>query len=245
VDEENATLEGALSVRAALDSGSREIHEIRVSSDSPALERIVDIAGRRGIPVRKVSDVDAAGRTHGGIVASVGPRRLVSLADLRLPERPFVAMLDGVEDPYNFGQAVRSLYAAGAHALVVRRRNWMSAAATVARASAGATERITTAVVEDPAEAVQTLRERGLAFACAHRRDATPVSEADLTGSIFLVIGGERRGISRTLARSADLRLVIRYGRRFDPALDTTSATAVIAFEVARQRGLAETAREE
>lgn len=238
-------MEGALSVRAALDSGSREIREIRVSSTAPAVERIVDIAGRRAIPVRRVSEVDAAGRTHGGIVASVGPRRLLSLADLRLPERPFVAMLDGVEDPYNFGQAVRSLYAAGAHALVVRRRNWMSAAATVARASAGATERITTAVVDDPTEAVRDLRARGLAFACAHRRDATPLSEADLTVPIFLVIGGERRGIGRALAREADLRLVIRYGRRFDPALDTTSAAAVIAFEVARQRGLAESTRKE
>jgi 23S rRNA (guanosine2251-2'-O)-methyltransferase len=181
-------------------------------------------------------DLDAEGRTHGGIVATVGPRHFRTLDELALPESPFVAMLDGVEDPYNFGQAVRSLYAAGVHALVVRRRNWMSAAATVARASAGASERIATAVVDDPAEAVEALRKRGLAFACAHRRDATPLTEADLTGPLFVVIGGERRGISRTLARDADLRLVIPYGRRFDPALDTTSAAAVIAFEVARQR---------
>jgi 23S rRNA (guanosine2251-2'-O)-methyltransferase len=112
----------------------------------------------------------------------------------------------------------------------------MSAAATVARASAGASERITTVAVDDAAQAVAQLRERGLLFACAHRKDATPIAEARLTGSLFVVIGGERRGISRTLARDADLRLVIPYGRRFDPALDTTSAAAVIAFEVARQR---------
>jgi 23S rRNA (guanosine2251-2'-O)-methyltransferase len=240
VPDQTATLEGALSIRAALDAGSREITEIRVAADadSPAVERILQIAGRRDIPVHRVArdELAAAGTSHGGIVATVGPRRLVELTDLSLGERPFVAMLDGVEDPYNFGQAVRSLYAAGADALVVRRRNWMSAAATVARASAGASERMTTAVVDDPAQAVAALRERGLRFACAHRRDATPLANADLTGSLFVVIGGERRGISRTLARDADLRLVIPYGRRFDPALDTTSAAAVIAFEVARQR---------
>jgi len=238
--DENATLEGALSVRAALDAGSRDIAEIRVAvdADSPAVQRVAELAGRRGIAVRRVprDELDAEGRTHGGIVASVGPRHFLALGELVLPERPFVAMLDGVEDPYNFGQAVRSLYAAGVHGLVVRRRNWMSAAATVARASAGASERIQTAVVDDPAEAVATLRDRGLAFACAHRRDATPLTDADLTMPLFVVIGGERRGISRTLASDADLRLVIQYGRRFEPALDTTSATAVIAFEVARQR---------
>ncbi len=238
--DQTATLEGALSIRAALDSGSREITRIQVAADadSPAMERILQIARRRDIPVHRVArdDLDATGTSHGGIVATVGPRRMLELADLTLGERPFVAMLDGVEDPYNFGQAVRSLYAAGADALVVRRRNWMSAAATVARASAGASERMTTAVVDDPAQAVAALRERGLRFACAHRRDATPLARADLTGSLFVVIGGERRGISRTLARDADVRLVIPYGRRFDPALDTTSAAAVIAFEVARQR---------
>jgi 23S rRNA (guanosine2251-2'-O)-methyltransferase len=240
VTDQTATLEGALSIRAALDAGSREITRIQVAADadSPAVERILRIARRRDIPVHRMarSDLDATGSSHGGIVATVGPRRVLELADLTLGERPFVAMLDGVEDPYNFGQAVRSLYAAGADALVVRRRNWMSAAATVARASAGASERMTTAVVDDPAQAVAAMRERGLRFACAHRRDATPLASADLAGPLFVVIGGERRGISRTLARDADLRLVIPYGRRFDPALDTTSAAAVIAFEVARQR---------
>ena len=239
-DSTTATLEGALSVRAALDAGSREFAEIRVArdADSPAVERILRTAERAGIPVRRVSrdELDAVGHSHGGIVATVGPRRVLELDELRLGERPFVAMLDGVEDPYNFGQAVRSLYAAGADALVVRRRNWMSAAATVARASAGASERIITVVVDDPAQAVAALRERGLLFACAHRRDAVPLADADLARPLFVVIGGERRGISRTLARDADLRLVIPYGRRFDPALDTTSAAAVIAFEVARQR---------
>ncbi|HEX3813885.1 MAG TPA: TrmH family RNA methyltransferase [Mycobacteriales bacterium] len=238
--DEIATLEGALSVRAALDSRSRDIAEIRVAADggSAAIERILGIAERRRIAIRRVArdELDATGTSHGGIVATVGPRRLLELAELSLPQAPFVAMLDGVEDPYNFGQAVRSLYAAGADALVVRRRNWMSAAATVARASAGASERITTVAVDDAAQAVAQLRERGLLFACAHRKDATPIAEATLTGSLFVVIGGERRGISRTLARDADLRLVIPYGRRFDPALDTTSAAAVIAFEVARQR---------
>ena len=61
--------------------------------------------------------------------------RFVDLAQIaaNVPA-PFVAMLDGVEDPYNFGQAVRALYAAGAHGLILRPRNWLTAAGVVARA---------------------------------------------------------------------------------------------------------------
>jgi tRNA G18 (ribose-2'-O)-methylase SpoU len=41
-------------------------------------------------------------------------------------ETPLVVMLDGIEDPFNHGQAVRALYAAGVDGLVVR-RDWESA----------------------------------------------------------------------------------------------------------------------
>jgi 23S rRNA (guanosine2251-2'-O)-methyltransferase len=86
-------------------------------------------------------DARTGGQSHGGVVAEVGPRRFLPLADL-LPSTnvPFIVMLDGIEDPFNFGQAIRALYAAGADGLVVRPRNWLSAAGIVARASAGTAE---------------------------------------------------------------------------------------------------------
>lgn len=51
-------------------------------------------------------------------------------------------MLEGIEDPYNFDYALRSLYAAGADGIILSERNWMTAAGIVCRASAGASELI-------------------------------------------------------------------------------------------------------
>lgn len=51
-------------------------------------------------------------------------------------------MLDGVEDPFNFGAAIRAVYAAGVDGLVVPPRNWPSAAGVVARSSSGTSELI-------------------------------------------------------------------------------------------------------
>jgi len=240
---ELAVLEGFVSVRAALKARSRPIHAIMVRRDKwdRGIAWLEHAARDAGIPVERAEaaaiDAIAQGTTHGGVIARVGMRQFVPLGDLGADAgAPFVAMLDGVEDPFNFGQAVRALYAAGAHGLVVRPRNWLSAAGTVARASAGASEWMPTAVAETALDAAAHFRARGLTIACTAQQGAVSIYEADLSGPLFLVIGGERRGITRSFLDQADLLLEIPYGQAFDQSLGTTGATAVLAFEIMRQR---------
>ncbi len=241
--EEQGRLEGFISVRAALKAGSREITRIILRRDKwdRGIAWLEHQAAERGIPLERVTadEIDArvGGSTHGGVIAEVGPRRFVPLDDLgRDRPAPFVVMLDGVEDPFNFGQAIRALYAAGADGLVVRPRNWMSAAGVVARASAGASEWIPTAVAETVLEAASFFRARGLTVASAAKSGAVPLHTADLTGPLFLVIGGEKRGITRSFLEQADLLVEIPYGRAFDQSLGTTAAAAILGYEVMRQR---------
>jgi 23S rRNA (guanosine2251-2'-O)-methyltransferase len=241
--EETALLEGHISVEAALKSGSREVRRvmIRENKRDRATRWLERAARSAGIAVERVANEEieehAGGRTHGGIVAVVGPRRFVGLEELVAGRSdPWVAMVDGVEDPFNFGAAVRALYAAGADGLVVRPRNWMSAAGVVARSSAGASELISTAVAESAEEAAGFFRERGLTVACAATGErSVPIYEARLDVPLFLLVGGEKRGVTRSFRERADLLLRIPYGRPAH-ALGTASAAAVLAFEVLRQR---------
>ncbi len=241
---EQAHLEGFLSVQAALESRSREFQGLWLRRDKRdgQTRRLEQMASAQSVPVHRVAaeevEARAGGRTHGGVLALVGPRRFVSL-DLLLPPGGdgWVVMLDGVEDPFNFGQAVRSLHAAGAAGLVVRPRNWLSAAAVVARASAGASELMPTAVAETAQEAALFFGGRGARIACA--TDAPPsvsLHDADLTGPLFLLVGGEKRGVTRSFEAAADLRLRIPYARREAYSLGTAAAAAVLGFEIFRQR---------
>lgn len=167
----------------------------------------------------------------------VGPRRFLSVDELLdTPGPSFTVMIDGVEDPYNFGSAVRSLYAAGVDGLVVRPRNWLSAAGIVARASAGASELLPIAVAETASDAAAACSPRGLTIACASRENAVSIYEADLTQPLFLLIGGEQRGITRSFLRQADIRLHVPYARGSAAELGTAAVAAVIGFEVMRQR---------
>ncbi len=243
MSEEQAVLEGVISIEAALKAESRPLQKllIRTGVIERDVARLAREAERLQIPVERVpaDEIDrlANGKSHGGVIALVGGRRFVELEALVAEiTRPFIVMLDGVEDPFNFGQAVRAFYAAGADGLVLRPRNWMSAAGVVARASAGASEWMPTAIAETTQSAAETLRKHGLKIAVATKDRAESIYQADLSGALFLVVGGEKRGVTRSFADVADLRLSIPYGRRYAQSLGTTAAAAVLAFEIMRQR---------
>ena len=236
-------LEGHVSAEAALEAGVRPIHRIWATRPGDRRwGRLRALARERGVVIEQVEaeliDELASGRTHGGVIALVGARRDRSMAQLlaEVGEGSLVVMLDGIEDPFNYGQAVRALYAAGVDALVVR-RSWETALATVTRASGGATELMPTALTESATDAAVVARRQGLRVACAVAdEDAIELHEADLTGAIFLLVGGERRGVTRSFVEQADLRVRIGYGRERAPDLGTATASAIIGFEALRQR---------
>jgi len=77
----------------------------------------------------------------------------------------------------------------------------------VARASAGASELIPTAIAETTQAAADFFRSKGLRVAVAAKDRAESIYEADLSGPLFLVIGGEKRGVTRSFEDAADMRL--------------------------------------
>jgi 23S rRNA (guanosine2251-2'-O)-methyltransferase len=142
--------------------------------------------------------------------------------------------MEGIEDPYNFGYTIRSLYAAGVTGIVLSPRNWMSAAGVVARSSAGASELIPI-YTATPEDAVDQFKAAGYQILCAGIRDSVSIFEKDFPFPLLLVIGGEKRGISRKLLDKADQIVRIDYGRSFRGSLSAASAATVMAFELFRQ----------
>jgi 23S rRNA (guanosine2251-2'-O)-methyltransferase len=236
-------LEGHVSVEAALAAGVRPVHRVwAVRPGDRRLGRLRALARERNVLIEQVEpdliDALASGRTHGGVIALVGPRTDRTVAELlsEVGEGSFVVMLDGIEDPFNHGQAVRALYAAGVDGLIVR-RSWETAAATVCRASAGATELLPTARVASADEAAAACRLAGMRVAVAVADpDADDLFVSSLTGGLFLLIGGERRGVTRSFVEQADQRVRIGYGREDAPALGAAASAAIIGFEGLRQR---------
>ncbi len=190
------------------------------------------------IQLVRPDDLDAltSGTTHGGIVATCTDRTIPALTDSResIVQQGFYVLLEGIEDPYNFGYTVRSLYAAGADGIILPPRNWMGVAGLVARSSAGTSEKMPLYVAE-PAEVIPFFHARGYRAACAEIRDSVDLYEADLRRPLLLVIGGEKRGISRAVLNETDIRVRIGYGTDFRGSLSSAASAAVLGFEVLRQ----------
>ncbi len=237
-------LEGSIAVLAALEAGRREIEAVYVQQgkDIRALDRIERAARAKNIVIKQASETEirelAKGASHGGVIGLAGERKYQSLEELIAGQKePFVAMLDGVEDPFNYGQAIRALYAAGAHGLVVPERNWDTALSVVTRASAGASEYMPTTRVADAKEAIAFFKSRGLVIAATTKGpNSKSLYAVDLHRSLFMLIGGERRGLNASTLALCDELITIPYGRGFKADLDVTSSTAILAFEVMRQR---------
>ncbi len=178
---------------------------------------------------------DAIGNTHGGILARCGDRIFPALtAPDQLNENGFYVLLEGIEDPYNFGYALRSLYAAGIDGVILTPRNWMSAAGVVARASAGASELLPMLIAE-PEAAADIAKAARFSLVCADKDRSVSMYEADLRRPLLLVVGGEKRGISRALLSRADQIVRIDYARPFKAALSAASAATILGYEVMRQ----------
>ena len=234
--------EGALSVLAVLEHDSRPVEAIyllpRAKTDEKNILRLLTLAKKKKVPVRMADeayfDSVVTGHTHGGVIAAIGERRMLSPAEVFDRANGFAFLLCGVEDPFNFGCAVRSFWAAGAGGMILSPRNWLSAAGVVLRSSAGATEAIACGVYSDEEALCDLAKEKGYRIVCAAEKNAVELYEADLSKPVFLIVGGEKRGISRVFLDRADLSVRIPYGRRFRGSLTTSAAAAVCAFEVLR-----------
>jgi len=184
---------------------------------------------------RDYIDSIAVGTSHGGIIAECTERALPRLdADSEIVKNGFYVMLEGIEDPYNFGYALRTLYAAGVSGIILPERNWSSAAGVVCRASAGASE-LLPSFVSTALEACEIFKSKGYKIASAGIRDSVSVFDAELKYPVLLIVGGEKRGISSAVLEKSDVVVRIDYGREFNGSLSAASAASVLAYEIFRK----------
>ncbi|PWM43730.1 MAG: RNA methyltransferase [Clostridiales bacterium] len=236
--KEKIILEGSISVKAAIEGKNRKIFSVFADKNKKDkdIAYILRIAERDGAKIcrtdrEKISQM-TNGSSHGGVCAEVSQRSFVTPEELLNDENPFIILLEGIEDPYNFGDCIRSAYAAGATGLLIPERNWMSADAVVARASAGASERIKTTAAKDFLPIIYAAKQKGVNLVIAERKDAVSLHDTTLKKPLMLAIGGRLRGLSKPIFDAADLRVYIPYNNDFKNSLSASAACSVMSFAV-------------
>lgn len=250
--QDSLCFEGMTSIRAiiqGIDSGvnNRQIEKILFDTDkseknSKTIGYLRAVSQKYNFEVVESNSSEleeiTLGNSHGGIIAICKDRSIDILTEKHFSEQivknGFYAMIQGIEDPYNFGYALRSLYAVGCDGIILGERNWMSAAGVVCRSSAGASE-LFRIYKSDDIKAATLFKNHGYNIVCADERTDNILGKCDLRFPILLIVGGEKRGISRSLLDMADTLIKIPYGREFKASLSAASATTMFAYEIMRQ----------
>jgi len=177
---------------------------------------------------------------HQGVALVARPRPAGDLDQIlaRARERgepPLILVLDSLEDPQNFGTLLRSAEAVGAHGVIYPTRRSAPLSPAAIKASAGATEHLVLAAVEDLAGSLADLHGRGLRVVGADEDASLDYSEADLRGPLAVVVGSEGRGISASVRRRLDLTVRIPMRGKIE-SLNAAVAGSILLFAVAAQR---------
>jgi len=237
---------GRNSVSEVLKSG-RSINKVYIARGNVegSIREIIGIVKDRKIPLQEVerSFLDKlTGERHQGIVAEAAPYEYVEVEDIIESAKgkggvPLVLILAELEDPHNFGAILRSAEAVGVHGVIIPKRRGVQLNATVAKVSSGAAEYVPVARVANLVQTVERLKEFGLWVTGADMHGENTLWEANLSGPLALIIGGEGRGIPKLLKEKCDFLTQIPMKGKIS-SLNASVAASVMLFEVLRQRGI-------
>ena len=224
---------------------NRPIDKILVArgEKSGAVVGILAKARDRQIPVKEVDrtklDFLSGGQTHQGIVALAAAKDYSSVEDILAyaesrGEKPFLVILDELEDPHNLGAIIRTAEAAGAHGVIIPKRRNVALTWAVAKSAAGALEYMPVARVGNLAATIEELKKRGL-WVYSADMDGTPWHDVSFSGGVALVVGAEGSGVSRLVRDKSDFIVSLPMKGKIN-SLNASVAAGILMYEVSRQR---------
>jgi 23S rRNA (guanosine2251-2'-O)-methyltransferase len=231
---------GVNPVLEALRAG--RVRELRVGERSGSrFRQLIDLAGERGVRIRRVPSValdrDSRGGVHQGVIAVVDdvPGYDVEQLVRGANGPPLLVVLDGIEDPHNLGAILRTVDAAGADGVVVQHRRSATLGGAAAKASAGAVAHVRIAEVVNVARAVEQLKESGVWTVGLAAEGKMTYDSVDFTGPTAIVLGGEGAGLRRLVRERCDYLVSIPMLGHVE-SLNVSVAAAVTLYEAVRQR---------
>lgn len=236
-------VKGRNAVREALNSNVNIIKIMASkSSKDRVFEELISFANSKHVKVQFVDNrvLDSECDNHQGIIAITSDYEYSSVEEIlnvaRDKKEPnFILILDGVEDPHNFGSIIRVAECLGVHGIIISKNRACPVTDTVAKVSAGAIEHVKIAKVTNINTEIERLKKLGIwVYAC--ELGGEDLDKADLSGNIAIVMGSEGRGVSRLTRELCD-GIVTMDMRGKVNSLNVSVATGIVLYEAVRKRG--------
>ena len=185
--------------------------------------------------------LNSMAENHQGVVAVVPPFNYCDVDEIleiakSKNEDPFIIILDGIEDPHNFGSIIRTAETAGVHGIIIPKRRNVAVNSTVAKVSTGATAYVKIARVNNLNETIRKLKDSGLWVIGTDGDADTLYYNQDLKGPLAIIIGSEGFGMSKLVKENADILIKIPMKGQIT-SLNASVSAGIVIYEAVKQRG--------
>ena len=230
-------VEGAISVKAVIQNHKREVKRVFINKEKKTKDfnYIRKICKLNNIEILELNAEELStylqGKSHGGVGAEAETRRNDEFS------QGDIFYLDGIEDPFNLGYSMRTLYAFGVKNVLLSKRDYSYMEAQLLKSSAGAYDMLNIKVAEDPLKEIKEFKEKGYYLYGLYRgENSKDIFDVNFNDKALFMLGGEKRGISSELLELCDEYLYISYGSDFRNSLNACGALDVVATLLYRQR---------
>ncbi|XP_011809023.1 PREDICTED: rRNA methyltransferase 1, mitochondrial [Colobus angolensis palliatus] len=233
----------------ALQAARRSVARLLLQAGKAGLQgeraELLRMAEARDIPVlrprRQKLDTMCCYQVHQGVCMEVSPLRPRPWSEAGEaspgddPQQLWL-VLEGIQDPRNFGAVLRSAHFLGVDKIITSRRNSCPLTPVVSKASAGAMEVMDVFSTDDLTGFLQTKAQQGWLVAgtvgCSRTEDPQS-SKIPITSCLeflwdrptLLVLGNEGSGLSQEVQASCQLLLTILPRRQLPPGLESLNVS--------------------
>lgn len=235
-------------IQEALTSFHLRIEKILVGAQTPhsPLQAILDLANARKIPVTFTSKESLDRMTKGGVHQNVaGVVKEIPYADVggilshskRRGTKALFLILDGIQDPQNFGSLIRTALGCGVDGIIIPKDRSVGITSVVIKASAGAAVHLPIARVVNIAATIDLLKKEGTWVYGASGEAKDLIYQLDLDTDLAIVIGAEGKGIRSLVKKKCDRLFSIPMKGPLS-SFNASVSGGMILYEVMRQRFL-------
>ncbi|MGT2929973.1 23S rRNA (guanosine(2251)-2'-O)-methyltransferase RlmB [Streptococcus dentasini] len=206
------------------------------------VDKIKDLAAEKKVSVswmpKKSLNEMTGGAVHQGFVLRVSEFAYTDLADILKKadqqDNPLILILDGLNDPHNFGSILRTADATNVTGIIIPKHRAVGVTPVVAKTSTGAAEHVPVARVTNLSQTIDQLKGQGF-WVFGTDMDGTPAHRWNTVGKLALIIGNEGRGISANIKKQVDEMVTIPMTGHVQ-SLNASVAAAILMYEVFRNK---------
>jgi 23S rRNA (guanosine2251-2'-O)-methyltransferase len=196
--------------------------------------------GARGLRIEiaeanEIARLLPTGAVHQGLALLAEPATEMTLEELADPAEGVLILLDQVGDPQNVGALFRSAAAFGVRGIIMQDRRAPPLSGALAKAAAGAVDKVPCARVVNLSRALETLSDLGWRAIGLAGEAETTLDQAFDGRPVVLVLGSEGEGLRRLVSEHCDLLAAIPMPGGFE-SLNVATAAAIALYEATRPR---------